>query len=185
MKSLKPLYPFFVRPCEAAPLKCSELLVNAAVTVTGRLELEIMQVITAGPLQGLAGRNSVIPSEARQRAHGVSISEPKMSISWSTDLKYILKPSVQMYCKMWHFAVHCSNILQYTAVGTPRRQSSAEIEFRHTGHLARGQILEKQPSEVRAGPPLAVKASSSSKIQIWSVTQTEKNKIEWLLINAR
>ena len=74
-------------------------------------------------------------------------------------------------------------LLQYTVVGTPCRRlgSSAEIEFRQTGRrLARGRVSEKQPSEVRAGPPLGAKASRS-KIQKWSVTQSlkrQKFKIE-------
>ena len=50
---------------------------------------------------------------------------------------------------------------------------SAEIEFWQTGWLAKGRVSEKQHSEVRAGPPLGVKASRS-KIQKWSVTQTAK-----------
>ena len=62
-------------------------------------------------------------------------------------------------------------IWQYTVVGTPCRRSSAEIEFRQSGRLARGRVSEEQPSEVRAGPPLGAKASRS-KIQKWSVTQT-------------
>ena len=40
-------------------------------------------------------------------------------------------------------------------------RSSAEIEFWQSGRLARGQVSEKQPSEVRAGPPLGAKASRS------------------------
>ena len=71
-----------------------------------------------------------------------------------------------MYSKSQTFA-------EYTVVGTPCRRSSAEIEFRQTGRLARGRVSEKQPSEVRAGPPLGAKASRS-KIQKWSVTQTAK-----------
>ncbi len=63
---------------------------------------------------------------------------------------------------------------QYTVVGTPCRQSSAEIEFRQSGLLARGRDSEQQPSEVRAGPPLGAKASRS-KIQKWSVTQMANN----------
>ncbi len=63
-------------------------------------------------------------------------------------------------------------IWQYTVVGTPcRPQSSAEIEFRQSGRLARGRVSEQQPSEVRMGPPLDAKASRS-KIQKWSVTET-------------
>ncbi len=64
-------------------------------------------------------------------------------------------------------------IWQYTVVGTPCRQSSAEIEIWQSGRLARGQVSEQQPSEVRAGPPLVAKASRS-KIQKWSVTETAK-----------
>ena len=50
----------------------------------------------------------------------------------------------------------------------------ANVEFQQTGRLARGRVSEKQPSEVRAGPPVGAKASRS-KIQKWSVTQTAKN----------
>ncbi len=50
-------------------------------------------------------------------------------------------------------------LLQYTVVGTPCRRSSAEIEFRQSGRLARGRVSEEQPSEVRAGPTLGAKAS--------------------------
>ena len=60
---------------------------------------------------------------------------------------------------------------QYNKVGTPCMQSSAKIEFRQSARLARGRVLEKQPSEVHAGPPLGAKASQS-KIQKWSVIQT-------------
>ena len=70
---------------------------------------------------------------------------------------------------MYKFTARCG-IWQYIVVGTPCRRSSAEIEFRQSGRLARGRVSEQQPSEVRAGPPLGVKASRS-KIQKWSVTQ--------------
>ncbi len=91
--------------------------------------------------------------------HGVPIAELKMS----TNLKRLLKSTVQMYYKMLHFAVHCS---WYTLSA---KQCCGEIEFRQTqtGRLARGRVSEKQPLEVRAGPPLGAKASRS-KIQKWS-----------------
>ncbi len=63
-------------------------------------------------------------------------------------------------------------LLQYTVVGTPCRRSSADIEFQQSGRLARGRVSEKHPPEVRAGLPLGAKASRS-KIQKWSVTETE------------
>ncbi len=78
----------------------------------------------------------------------------------STNLNMHLKPSVQ---NVWQ------NL--YTVVGTPCRQSSAKIEFWQSWRLARGRFSEKQPSEVRAGPPLGAK-ESCSKIQKWSVAQT-------------
>ncbi len=70
---------------------------------------------------------------------------------------------------------------QYTVVGTPCRRSSAEIEFLQSGLLARGQVSEQQPSEVRAGPPLNAKASRS-KIQNWSVTQIQALLMECQII---
>ncbi len=73
-------------------------------------------------------------------------------------------PVYKMYARTWILS------WQYTVVGTPCRQG-AEIEFRQSGWLARGQDSEHQPSEVRTGPPLGAKASRS-KIQKWSVTQT-------------
>ena len=82
----------------------------------------------------------------------------------STNLKMHLKPSVQ---DVWQNL----DSGRYTVVGTPCRQSSAKIEFRQSERLARGQVSEQQPSEVRAGPPLGAKASRS-KIQKWSVTET-------------
>ena len=76
-------------------------------------------------------------------------------------------------------------MLQYTVVGTPCRRSSAEIEFRQTGRLARGRVSEKQPSEVRAGPPLGAKASRS-KIQKMVRYSNGKNlKLSRGLIYAR
>ncbi len=52
--------------------------------------------------------------------------------------------------------------LQYTVVQVGPRytlKASAEIEFQQSGRLARGQVSEEQPSEVRAGPPLGANAS--------------------------
>ncbi len=104
--------------------------------------------------------SSLVHSESQ---HGVSLPELKKS----TNLKLILNL----------VTIQCTNVeqkvelLQYIVVGTPCRRSSAYIEFWQSGRLARGRVLEKQPSEVRAGPPLGAKASHS-KIQKWSVTQT-------------
>ena len=71
-------------------------------------------------------------------------------------------------------------LLQYTVVGAPCRRSSAEIKFRQTGQLARGRVSEKQPSEVRAGPPLGAKASRS-KFKNGPLLKRQKFKIEPLV----
>jgi hypothetical protein len=46
-----------------------------------------------------------------------------------------------------------------------------KLNFGRLGGLLDGRVSAKQPSEVRAGPPIGAKASCS-KIQKWSVTQT-------------
>ncbi len=65
--------------------------------------------------------------------------------------------------------------LQYTVVGTPCRRNCDKFEFLQTWRLARARVSEKQPAEVRVGPPLGAKASRS-KIQKWFVIETAKNK---------
>ena len=42
------------------------------------------------------------------QVHGVSLSEPRANLKMSTNLKCILKLSVQMYTQMRHLRVHCS-----------------------------------------------------------------------------
>ena len=75
----------------------------------------------------------------------------------STNLKPILKPSVQDVCQ------NLDSGRQYTVtvVSTPCRQISAKIEFRQTGWLARGRVSEKLPLELRAGPPLGANLKAS------------------------
>ncbi len=69
-------------------------------------------------------------------------------------------------------------LLQYTVVDTPcRRRSSAEIEFRQSGRLARGRVSEMQPLEIRAGQPLGAKASRS-KIQKGPLLKRQIFKIQ-------
>jgi hypothetical protein len=129
---------------------------SLAAPAPGRRQPGFTESLTPGPAVPLAlgprprARDSGSPGRL---LNDVSIPELKKS----TNLKLLLKSSVQMKSKSQTFAVtvHCS--------GTPCRRSSAEIEFRQFGRLARGRVLaqEKQPSEVGAGPPLGAKALKS------------------------
>ncbi len=82
-------------------------------------------------------------------------------------------------------------VLVLPGPGTPgdlvgELEAAAVTNFGRLGGWLGERVSEKQPSEVRAGPPGPLDAKASrSKIQKWSITKTAKFKIQALLINAR